>query len=393
MPSLSIEETAYIAMKHDFEKTHCKLVEHGLYVRLNFKYDHDPSAYTVQILSKKDMIHSYGNKSYHTFINNKGETKYMMFIKKWMHDPGIRMYERADVYPNEKECPSNVFNIWTPFRMARFTDPYARDSTAIKLFTNYLFLLCGKNEKTQTYLTNWIAHLLQKPHEKSTMPIITAHRGFDEDQNNVLLRMLTLMIGEQKVCTSGNPAQYVFGPNNQLEMVNAYLVNLRWFMPSGKKQKALIYSPTISIKSKFTRSFEMKSVHKFIMFTDHASVKVPPADRRMVLIRADRMMNRPEFIQKLIDVIETPSSMQTIHHYLMKRVDLSHFHSDQEPDLSLTYDAEERNGGNESQVTGQKRMLSLDTTVISNKQCRTDHLDDEGKDETGETDNKEDDSV
>jgi hypothetical protein len=174
--------------------------------------------------------------------------------------------------------------------------------------------------------------MFQKPYEKSTMPVITSKEGTGK---NILLCMLTRMLGRNKVFECTNPGRDVFGQFNDL-MGPAFLVNFsevstKDFESHDGQLKGLIYDPTIPINGKHLTTRIIRSFHRFITFTNQAlSVKISESNRRVSYIRAsDSMIGRRDYFGPLVQMIQNQSSaLRTIYDYLMG-VDLREFNPQQ----------------------------------------------------------------
>jgi hypothetical protein len=321
---------AYRKKREEFQQTVFKVIKRGPYIRLNYNWE--DKLYVHEVITEKVLKEAYNDMAYYSTVNSQnGDDEHMMFINKWILDPLKKSYADADMYPDESQCPDNCFNLWTPFAYAELTDAYTPDLDAIRMFKQHLFLMGGKEESTQQYLINWIAHMFQKPYEKSTMPVITSKEGTGK---NILLCMLTRMLGRNKVFECTNPGRDVFGQFNDL-MGPAFLVNFsevstKDFESHDGQLKGLIYDPTIPINGKHLTTRIIRSFHRFITFTNQAlSVKISESNRRVSYIRAsDSMIGRRDYFGPLVQMIQDQSALRTIYDYLMD-VDLTEFNPQQ----------------------------------------------------------------
>jgi hypothetical protein len=260
----------------EFEKTHCKIVDSSIYIK---EYDDK-----VIIFSKEKI-----KTSYEHIECGKIKGIPQSFINKWINcNNGIRQYDTMDIYPNINECPEKCYNLWRPFTFQLYNSEYESNIDACNVMFNHIKILCNNDDITYNYFIKWIAHMMKYPNKKSTTPTLISAQGAGK---GTLLKLLTIILGENKVLETSDPSRDVWGNFNDM-MKNYYLINLnelskRDTMDSESKIKTLQTDPTITISSKGINQYKIKSYHHFIITSNNDNpIKSTKDDRRNFIIRS-----------------------------------------------------------------------------------------------------------
>jgi hypothetical protein len=141
-------ENSFECVVNDFEKTHLKIVNKSLFVK------HDNN--NIIFLTQGQLKMSYSHLSYDVPVyNEKGNFtgfNTLPFINKWVgFTHNIRRKDDVDIYPNGKDCPDNIFNLWRPFAMELLTKPYTYKKIELE-FTPLNFLNGTKSTQKKTKL-------------------------------------------------------------------------------------------------------------------------------------------------------------------------------------------------------------------------------------------------
>lgn len=295
-------DEAFREQVEEFEKTHCKIVNNGMYIRhINNKID---------VLSKTKISESY----YHIPSSLSDKTR---FINDWFKYSDIRRYDIMDIYPDKHNCPPNCFNLWTDFYCDTIHDyiemPEERD-----LILNHIKILCDHDKEVYNYIIRWIANMLQYPYRKSTMITFYAQQGAGK---GCLLKMLSNMIGDDKYHSTANPDRDVWGNFNGL-MTGKSLINLdemekKLALEADGKIKNLITEGILTINDKCISQFKVKSYHRFIITTNNLeTIKISKDDRRNVLIQSSsELIGNKEYFNHMWKIIEDPNVIKTMAVY------------------------------------------------------------------------------
>jgi len=158
-------EDTFRTMATEFELTHAKLISKSCYVNI--------SPTEISFFSERQLMTSYN----HLFYTDK-EGKQQSFIQKWLFaNPRQKRFRTTGMYPpGGEQCPDDVLNMWTPFAM-ELVEVFTVKPDAVKLFLKHLEILCNHDAEMTSYLTRWIAQLVQYPGIKSRSPAFTSNEG------------------------------------------------------------------------------------------------------------------------------------------------------------------------------------------------------------------------
>ncbi len=307
----------------EFNKTHFKIINKSLYCR----YENNEIIFFKPV-SFKD---AYEHKYYET-KTTEGNIELSPFIKKWMTcNPTIRFYDDINIYPNEKDCPSNHFNIWTKFDI-ELVNEYKEDTESLHRILHHIKILCNYCEDTYEYVLDWLAHMFLYPEEKiGILLLLVSQEGAGK---GLLFQLIKFMLGQSKVFETSNIARDIIGDHNA-PMANAYLVILD---EADYKQtkggdgifKNIITEPTIIINPKGKDQITVNSYHRYIGSTNNIDcpMKTVKGDRRKLIIRcSDELCGNKKYGKELYTIISSKRTQKTFYNYLIKRPNIDLFKS------------------------------------------------------------------
>ena len=278
-------ENSFEYVSNQFETMHLKIINKSLYIK------HDNN--NVIFLTQGQLKMSYSHLSYDIPVyNEKGiftGFNTLPFINKWIgFTHNIRRKDDVDIYPNSKDCPENIFNLWRPFAIELLTKPYTRKQIELNFILNHIKILCNHDENVYDYFIKWIAQMIQYPHIKTIMPTFISGEGAGK---GTLFKLFEKMLGNEKVFETTNPSRDVWGDFNGM-MCNCFLVNLNELskkdtIEAEGKIKGLITDNTLAINQKGIPQYKIKSYHRFITTTNKEEpINSTNGDRRNLIIRS-----------------------------------------------------------------------------------------------------------
>lgn len=194
----------------------------------------------------------------------------------------------------------------------------------LRMAVDLIFVLCGEDQASYDYVIRWIALLFQQPEAKSTLISFSSEEGTGK---GTLLKLLRKIMGVKKVLETSAPSMDCWGPFNEL-MVDAFLVSLNELetCKSEHRLKMLTSDDMLNINPKGTKAYQMKSYHKFIVFTNKDSVmKTSKGDRRKLFFMcSDKYVGNREYWNKWNADLEAVENIRTFYDYLME-LDLTEF--------------------------------------------------------------------
>ena len=306
----------YDIVKEEFEEHHCKIINKSLYVKKNGE--------DFIFMKKGDICSSYEHLQYEEpkeITDKNGNTTIVWdktaFLPRWCKDEDILCYEDVGNFPNEKDCPKNILNMWIPFAMENVIT--WEDRPVEKgLWLDMLFILCGKDQNIYEYLLHWIAQMILYPETKTNMPIFVSAEGSGK---GTFLQLLSGMLGKKKVFETTDPSRDVWG-NFNIVMESAFLVNINEMSKNdskeaGDKIKALITDRALTINKKGINQYQLQSSHRFIGSTNNFDpIKTSIGDRRKWIVRcADDKKGDGDWFNALYASLKDVNVIKTMYEY------------------------------------------------------------------------------
>ena len=322
MKQNEINTTKRLTRIEEFEKNHIKIINKGVYL-IEF-----PDK--IMIKTKKQLFDCYEHLEDLVIDSTP-----IHFIPFWTNNnPNIRSKDDMDVYPNEDECPDNIYNLWKPFEGELLGCKYEENAEALELFKQHILILCDNDKNVAEYFEKWIAQMIQYPAVKSNCPILISKEGAGK---GTLLKLIKRMIGETKYLETTNPSRDVWGPFNSF-MSDSYLVNLNEL---GKKDtadsmsfiKGLITDTDLSINSKGIAPYKFKSFHHFIMTTNNSDpIPTKYDDRRFWIVRSsDELCGNKEYFNTINKYLDDDKVIKMMYNYFKNIPDIDKFHTISKP--------------------------------------------------------------
>jgi hypothetical protein len=311
---VSIDEgRSFESMSAEFEKTHAKITNTGIFVK---EYPDKIVAF-----SRSGIVTAYESMTYDKLIEKKNGDVFISphnFIKDWLvNNPSIRSYTDMGCYPDQDKCPTDYYNTWRPFAM-ELVKEYNDMPDALELIKKHILILAGNEVEVASYLEAWIAQMIQYPSVKTICPTLISKEGAGK---GTLMMLLQKMIGEKKYFETPTPSKTVFGNFNG-EMANSFLVNLDEL---SKKEmtdcegyfKSLTTNPMITINEKGVKSYTINSYHRFIITTNKEDpITSKKDDRRNLIIRSsDELIGQTEYFNELYALLDDMNVIKTCYEY------------------------------------------------------------------------------
>jgi len=292
-----------------FESNHSKIINKGIFVK---EVEDD-----VIVMSKQHIKASYEHLVYEKLDKN-GELTTENFINTWLvNNPKQRCYDDIGVFPDEAQCPSNLFNLWRKFKMELVTE-YQQKEQERDIILNHIKILCGNDEVVYDYFIKWIAQMIQYPSVKSICPTLISSQGAGK---GTLLKLLGSMLGENKVFETTTPSRDVWGDFNG-KMCNTFLINLNELSKKETSEcegriKGLITDPNLTINNKGVNQYVIKSHHRFIITTNNNEpINTSKDDRRNLIIRSsDEKCGDKDYFNSLHTMLEDVNVIKTCYEY------------------------------------------------------------------------------
>lgn len=273
-----------------------------------------------------------------------GKKKLVPFSKVWFESTKRRVVYNVHFTPYFRDDPSKndsrSWNIFPGFTH-QYDPSFVVDQDKIKPVIDLMMILVDHSPKCFTYLTNFLAHLIQYPEQKLPigMVLVSLYQGVGK---NAFIDFIGKMVlGDQFYHYTNNWAEFIDKFNGNME--TCLFECMDELSSSGAQFKE--FNQLKSIISQTTRKIEYKGKDKIFVndYTRHIFcsnnsqhiVKVEPGDRRWVIFNADnKLANDSEFFDHFFKHAYNLVVGKHFFHYLAN-IDLSKWDSKKIPMTDL----------------------------------------------------------
>lgn len=311
------DSKSYEVMKTQFELQHCKIINCNMFI----KKDNDK----IITMTRSHLTTAYEHLKYEKpKIDKDGNVVGIIkvsFIHDWLDDDKMRVFEDIGVYPKSNLCPSNIFNMWIPFEMEKYTDEYTKHNDALEFILNHIDILCNHETQVTNFFIYWLAQMIQYPEKKENSIMITLI-GEQGCGKNTIVFLTKKIIGEKKFFECEDPSRDIWGSFNS-KMKDCFLVNLDELSKKDVveyigKVKNLITSSTININQKGVDAFTIPSFHRFLLTTNTKDpLPTEKGDRRNMIIRcSDEKKGDFDYFNQFYEYCNDIDVLRTFYDYL-----------------------------------------------------------------------------
>jgi hypothetical protein len=257
----------------------------------------------------------------------KGEEK-TNFVMRWLRDPKRREYKRVvfNPKPGYDAEAHGEFNTFEGFAVA--SRPCEHEGTTIEAlglerFETHLKLLTNFNETQLHWLLNFLAHLVQFPHNNPEVAVILVGlQGCGKDTlTNTILKQL---IGGDYVATTADGNQ-LFGQFNSLLSKKLVMsineVGARDGQRFYQRLKEVITAQTKVIRKLYQEGVEEDNYTRLFIFSNSDEVvPVMKDDRKWIILRTsnERKDDKAWWASYYGD-LKDPDYIRRIYHFLRHR--------------------------------------------------------------------------
>ena len=290
------EQDEYLNTKTEFEKSHFKLMEPLLYVRITDKGS--------QYLSKTELCDMYLNK----YINTNEP-----FIKRWIQDAEIRTYNRLGFYPNEAMCPQNEYNLYEPISVSGNAS-----RGDITLILDLMRSLVDYDDASFQYLLKYVADIFQNPERKAGVCII--FNGGQGTGKDTFWDFIGSLLAPYYY-TTGRAEDNLYGRFNKISSCRL-LIKLEEH-PYDKKYidllKNIITAEELSYQEKQEKCITLKDHARYVITTNHdIPVCIEETDRRFVIFTpSSKNVGVRDYFKNVISAIENPDNRALFYEYML----------------------------------------------------------------------------
>lgn len=164
----------YDVVKAAFERDHFFVQEQTVYCK-------EKADGTLVKYTRKQFCEAYEHLPYGVWKEDKGQRqleKKDQFVLTWMKDPTKRTYSKLHFAPPPIKLEQGGYNTFRGFLIDNVSQGVV-PATDIAPFMDYVGIQCKHNPQHIKYLLSWLAHLMQRPGDKTNnvMTLIYSPKG------------------------------------------------------------------------------------------------------------------------------------------------------------------------------------------------------------------------
>jgi len=239
--------------------------------------------------------------------------------REWAGSRRRKQYDRIVFNPHSKD--PRELNLWTGIP----TEPLEGEPTMILDFIKKS--LCDGDSRKFEWLVDWLAHLVQKPHERTALvPVLIGLQG--TGKGILMDGIMAPILGD--FYTAVNSAAELMAKFN-LKLSKKFLTFIDEATWRGNKTedgvlKRMIGSPTMTVEEKFGATYDMENYSRYVIASNNMdAVALEVGNRRYVVIEtADEGAADASYFDPLGKHIENRDNLRVFLGYLLKR-DISSF--------------------------------------------------------------------
>jgi len=287
------KQDEYQVWKAEFEKTICQIINPNAFMRKGKYGDH--------LITRTELFDIYAE---HTTA-----------LRDWTSDPERLKYEKMDFLPG-LECPSDVLNTFKGFPTPKET------GGTIEPFLDLLQILGNHRPDVIDYITQWTAHMFQKPGEMPRVGLV--FKGEQGIGKNSYTELLKRLLGNDLYFETSDPMNDLFGRFSTFKENKICLVlnesDPKQTFPNNQKIKDLITNTSMNIESKGIKAYSIKSFMRLIFLSNNdVPVKIERGDRRLVVAHvSDERKGDSEYWKAYYEWLEKPENIRAVFDHLMK---------------------------------------------------------------------------
>ncbi|MEW6999115.1 primase-helicase family protein [Colwelliaceae bacterium BS250] len=231
--------------------------------------------------------------------------------RAWFKWPGKnKKLDGVGFYPHEIKCPNNVFNTYIKPKIV----PIQGDCS---IYLNHLHkVICAGDSVAYEYLIKYIAHIIQKPHEKPSVAVVM--KSVEGTGKGTMMNPLLKIFGAQGIHLNGDrhiTGQFNGAVANKL-LIFADEVNLT-STATADKLKSFISESTVQMEKKGLEAVAIPNYARvFFASNRHHVIAAGVKERRyLVLEPCPKLAQHKEYFEKLYSWIDSQGDAKLFHYF------------------------------------------------------------------------------
>lgn len=238
---------------------------------------------------------------------------------EWRDSIRRKEYDKIVFKPNA--APGEL-NLWADIPM----DPLEGDCSKILEFIHSS--LCNSDKRKSEWLLDWLAHLVQKPHERTALvPVLIGKQG--TGKGILMDGIMGPILGD--FFTAVNTSAELMARFN-IKLSKKFLTFIDEATWRGNKTedgilKRMVGSPTMTVEEKHGAIYDMENYSRYVIASNNMeAVALEVGNRRYVVIEtADEGAADPRYFDPIGDYVSDRDNLRRFLGYLLNR-DISNFH-------------------------------------------------------------------
>jgi hypothetical protein len=285
--------------------------EDDLYEQTKYAFENDLGAFKI-IHESAFAIPSYDSITTFTKQNLKmayedwdgcpKDYNMLDFFDRWFLDTKKRKYNRVDFIPDNTKVPNGVYNIFEGFEVSNLSnklndsDFTEQDYKDYDLIHEHFKFVCNDDsenaEPLYNYFLDWIAHIFQKPTEKTNTAIIL--KGEQGCGKSITCEFIGHLLNYDKYYyKTADPLKDLFGSFNSIGGAKMLIALEETESNVSSKiyerMKESITATKRTLNEKFVKERKQNDYARYILATNNeVALKIDDNERRMVCIECSQ---------------------------------------------------------------------------------------------------------
>ena len=313
-----------------FNSSHSVVLHGGKTLICERTIDHKRNiAYTFSAVPQKKAFYANLNLSY----LQDDKIKSANCFDLWMRAHDRKTYHGV-VFDPSNQSDQRFLNMWHGFAI----EPAEGEQHLQPIFWHLLEIICNGNEDDFKYLLAWMAHIVQKPEEKSGVCVVLKSEARGTGKSTVSV-MMERLLGQHAMRVQDG--KHLLGAFNS-HLANKLFVTVEEAFWSGSakdagKLRTLITESTVTIEAKGKDAIEVDSYHRYMMCTnnDWAVPQTHDERRFFILEVSEKKKQDSEYFSNLFATINSNEAMGQFINFL-KHYDIEPYNLHKAPKTSAT---------------------------------------------------------
>lgn len=268
----------------------------------------------IQQINRNDLK-DYAEE--YQIINENG--KKSSIFQKWLADKDKKQYEDLVFDPSETIDTKKYLNTFTGFACKEWND---NNNKNIDSFHKLINNLCNHEQNVIEYILNYLAHIIQKPAEKSGKIIVfRGIEGIGKDSFHLLIEKI---LGS-KYCLNTENFEEIFGRFNMAIKDKIFITLNETNAQDGLKYKDSLKAFATAQKTKYAdkciKSVEQNNYSRLFLFTNASSpVNIEMTSRRYIVIKTGwDLVNKTEYWNDFYKNLNDKEYIKSVYNFLKNR--------------------------------------------------------------------------